>query len=540
MTIQNKAVAEVEVAGTDKAARELGKVGEAGKKAGKDLADAFRDAGRALAAFGASAVDAVVDIKSLDPAALVKTFEDYTRAVTKTAIATGQTIDGLKARYSELARANAVLPQTIDTFAKSVGRLTGDIRGAQDAFSGLHNAALAFGESDQEQVGFAAYLKNVRGVAGDTTAAVGRLFAQAEKLGTVGGPRALRDLFLGISGDVDRLVSRFGAARGQTEALAGVLTKGATGPQAQRIASGVLGFLGGSPLDIQRTLGRPLFDREGRYKDPLGTIQSLYDLARKPTSQGGRGLDDERILLAFQQNLGLESGSALFYALKEGRFGQARGLAKLGPSGTPGAAGTRYRDSQIGQIDLSRVGIFETELGLASPLFDLKAGLSSFVGEHPLLSLGIGYGLKAGLSKVLPKLVTPKLGASLLKGGLGAAGHALTALPIEDIFLPESLQNKAGSGSELSSTPLAEIIKERASPAVEGHVPPVESYGGRAPEIRAAEEALRARGLDPATLTQEQIAEALKEALQSSTVKVEIQNSPARTAEADKDPGSRN
>lgn len=539
MTIQNKAVAEVEVAGTDKAARELGKVAESGKKAGKDLSDAFKDAGKALAAFGASAVDAVVDIKSLDPAALVKTFEDYTRAVTKTAIATGQTIDGLKQRYSELARANAVLPQTVDTFAKSVGRLTGDIRGAADAFSGLHNAALAFGETDQEQVGFAAYLKNVRGVAGDTTAAVGRLFAQAEKLGTVGGPRALRDLFLGISGDVDRLVSRFGQARGQTEALAGVLTKGATGPQAQRIASGVLGFLGGSPLDVQRTLGRPLFDKEGRYKDPLGTIQSLYDLARKPTSQGGRGLDDERILLAFQSNLGLESGSALFYALKEGRFGQARGLANIGPSGTPAAAGARYRESQIGQLDASRVNIFESELGLASPLFDLKAGLSGFVGEHPLASLGIAYGLKAALTKGLPKLAT-KFGAPLLKGGLGAAGSFLSVLPVEDIFLPDSLQTKAGSGSELGSTPLAEIIKERASPAVEGHVPPPEAYGGRAAEIRAAEEALRARGVDPSQLTTEQITEALKEALQSSTVKVEIQNSPARTAEAEKDPASKN
>lgn len=540
MSIQNKAVAEVEVNGTEKAARDLGKVGEAGKKAGKDLADAFKDASKSLAAFGASAVDAVVDVKALDPAALVKTFEDYTRAVTRTSIATGQSIEGLKQRYSELARANAVLPQTIDTFAKSVGRLTGDIKGAQDAFSGLHNAALAFGETDQEQVGFAAYLKNVRGVAGDTTAAVGRLFAQAEKLGTVGGPRALRDLFLGISGEVDRLVSRFGAARGQTEALAAVLTKGATGPQAQRIASGVLGFLGGSPLDIQRTLGRPLFDKEGRYRDPLGTIQSLYDLARRPVSKGGRGLDEERILLAFQSNLGLESGTALFHALREGRFGQARSLANIGPSGRPAAAGAAYLESQIGKIDASRVGIFESELDAVSPLFDLKAKISNFVGEHPFLSLGLGYGLKSALTKGLPKLLTPKLGASLLKGAKGLAGSALSVLPIEDIFLPDSLQNTAGSGSELSSTPLAEILKERANPAVEGHVPPPEAYGGRAPEIRAAEEALRARGVDPAQLTTEQIAQALKEALESSTIKVEVQNGPAQNTEADKDPQSRN
>lgn len=539
MSINKKATAEVEVTGAPKAEQDFRKIGDAGKKAGKDISDAFTAVGRSLATFGASVVDAVVDVKQLDPSAMVKTFEDYSRSLTRTAIAAGQSLDGLKQRYQELSRANAVMPQSIDAFAKSVGRMTYDIRGGIDAFTGLHNAALAFGETDQEQVGFAAYLKNVQGVAGDTTAAVGKLFAQAEKLSTVGGARALRDLFVSMGSEVDRLVSRMGAARAQTEGLAAVLTKGATGPQAQRIAAGALGFLGSSPLDIQRTLGRPLFDQEGRYKDTVGTYQGLYDLMRKPVSEGGRGMDDERILMAFQASLGMEAGSAMYQALKSGRLGQARGLAKLGASGTAAAAGAAYRASPIGQIDASRIGIFEAQMDVASPLFDMKGDLSSFVGAHPFASLGIAYGVKAALSKALPKLA-PKLLPGLVKGGLGALGAGLSVLPIEDIFLPDEYQNKAGSGSELSSAPLAELLKERALAGKTG-TPVDPMYGPRARDIAAGERAL-ARDLGPGVNAEvyikdqsiERLAEALKMAFEHASA------STARDVEADKDPESRN
>lgn len=537
MSINKKATAEVEVTGTDEAARKFGKTGESAKKAGRDIKDAFTDAGKAIATFGASVVDAVVDVKALDPSALIKTFEDYSRSLTRTAIATGQSLDGLKQRYQELSRANAVMPQSIDAFAKSVGRMTYDIRGAQDAFTGMHNAALAFGETDQEQVGFAAYLKNVQGVAGDTSAAVGRLFAQAEKLSTVGGARALRDLFVSMGSEVDRLVSRMGAARAQTEGLAAVLTKGATGPQAQRIAGGALGFLGSSPLDVQRTLGKPLFDKEGRYKDPVGTYQGLYDLMRRPVTQGGRGMDDERILMAFQASLGMEAGSAMYSALRSGRLGSARGVAKLGASGTAAAAGAAYRESPIGKIDASRIGIFEAEMNVSEPLFDLKSGVSGFVGAHPIASLGIAYGVKTALAKALPKLA-PKLIPGLLKGGLGALGAGLSVLPVEDIFLPDSMQNMAGSGSELSSAPLAELLKERAEAGKTG-TPVDPMYGPRARDIAAGERAL-ARDLGPDVNTEVYIREQSIQRLTEALKMAFEHASTARDVEADKDPQSRN
>lgn len=528
MSINKKAVAEVDVEGADKAARDFDKVGAAGKRAGKDIADSFTGVGKALGMFGASVVDAVVDMKSLDPASMVRTFEDYSRSLTKTAISTGQSLDGLKSRYQDLSRANAVMPQSIDAFARSVGRMTYDIRGGIDAFTGLHNAALAFGETDQEQIGFAAYLKNVQGVAGDTTHAVGKLFAQAEKLGTIGGARALRDLFVSMGGAVDQLVSKVGSARATTEALAAILTKGSTGPQAQRIAGGALGFLGSSPLDIQRTLGKNLFDREGRYKDPLSVYQGLYGLMRKPVSEGGRGMDEERILLAFQASLGMEAGSAMYNALKSGQLGQARGLAKVGPLGTATAAGNAYRSSAIGQIDLSRIGIFEEQQKLAEPLFNMKSNIAGFVGEHPLVSLGLAYGVKAALAKALPKLA-PKLLPSLMGAGLrGAAGPIGLAASV--------LDPTEGAQEEVSRTPLSELIRARAVGNAAGMNPDESAYGSRAAEVKAAESYLKNQGMNPATMS---LAD-LKAALGSMTLKVEIQNGTSQAAESAKDPESRN
>lgn len=542
MGLSKEAVAAIEVLGAEAAKQKFDQVGAAGKKAGKDISDAFKDAGKALAAFGSSAVDAVVDVKALDPAALMRTFEDYGRTVTKTSIATGQSLDGLKQKYSQLAHANGVLPQAVDAFAKSVGRMTYDIKGGIDAFTGLHNAAIAFGETDQEQVGFASYLKNVQGVAGDTTQAVGKLFAQAEKLGTVGGARALRDLFVSMGGAVDQLVSRMGNARAQTEALEAVLTKGATGPQAQRIAGGALGFLGSSPLDIQRTLGKPLFDKEGRYKDPTGVYQGLYDLMRKPASEGGRGMDDERILLAFQSNLGMEAGTRMYHALKSGQLGQARGLAKIGPSGTAAKAGAAYLASPIGQIDQSRVGIFESQMAAVSPLFDLKSSISGFVGDHPYASLGMAYGLKTALAKGLPKLL-PKLLPRLFTGAVGTGLGIVGASGLGDIFLPQALQttSSAGSGSEMSSAPLADLIFGRYHNGADSGTPtPLSAFGDRGVDMGKGETALRERGMNPGGMTREELIEALKAALESATVKTQSVEGPAAAVEAGKDRASRN
>ena len=510
MSINKEAKVRIGAEGGDQAKREFEKAAGAGVKAGRDIADAFKAAGAAVASFGVSVVDAVIDVGSLNPAVLTKTLEEYTRTVTRMAVATGQSVSDLTAKYNALGRANGVMPQQIDAFAKSLGRLTYDAKVAIDAYQGMHNAAVAFNETDQEQVPFAAYLKNVKGVAGDTTAAVDKLFAQSQKLGTVGGPRALRDLYVSLGASIDATVSKVGSARDQMEAFFGVLTKGMTAQHAQRVAGAEMNFLAGSGLDIERTLGYDPFDKQGHYKNPVQVERDLFAAMKK------RGMTDEQMLRAYRQSNGIEGGTSLFWALKEGRFKDVAGLAGLKGSAASRAANDAYLGSDIGKIDAGNVEAFIGKTGVAAPLLELKSKIAKTVGEHPLEAAGAAYIAKKAIVHLLPKVAT--LGG----GAVSIAAGALTSKG--DVPTPEYEE-------------LAEQIYDR-------------EHGGKGPlfgelasskERRdAAKAAVAAQGVNPATASVDQIAAALKIALEASTVKVEVQGSAAKTTEADKDSGSRN
>lgn len=123
---------------------------------------------------------------------------------------------------------------------------------------------------------------------------------------------------------IDELVSRTGTARERTRAFLRIVAADAPTSEATRIEKHVLRFLSLQPLTIQRTLGKPLFDADGHYKDPVSVILDLFELMRRPANQGGRNMDDERILLSLQNDYGLEGGSRLFAALKSGRVAQLR------------------------------------------------------------------------------------------------------------------------------------------------------------------------------------------------------------------------
>lgn len=545
MSIVNRALVWLGVEGADKAERDFQKVGEAGKKAGADIEGAFKKVGVALGQFGASVVDAVVDVKQLDPAALTRTMEDYSRALTRTSIATGQSLDGLKSRYMDLAKANAVMPQQIDAFAKSMGRMTYDIKGAQDAFTGLHNAALASGDTVEDWKPFGAMLHNVKGIAGDTTKEVGKLFAQADKLKTVGGPKALRDLFVDIAPAIDVAISRLGRARAEAFSFVGILTEGLPKAQASRIAGATIGTFGSQWKDISRTVGHDVLGPDGQYKNFPKVAAELIGLMRRPVQAGGRGQSEEQILLAFRDWLGPEAGTRMYQKLSSGAFRGIGALTDIDPSGAAAAAGSAYRGSRIGQIDNSRIEMFGVESQVGDWFVDLKAAASRLISEHPVAAMGLSAaaaaGGKAALSKVLPALGA-KLAIPALKGAGGLLGAGLSVLPVEDIFLPDSMQNKAGSRSEMSDAPLAELLKERALSGKTGSGPDA-LYESRAGEISAAESALAAdlgKGADAGVFIKEQSIERLAEALRMALEHAAANAAPPRRTEADKQPASKN
>lgn len=518
MAVNNKAVAEISVTGTEQAEANLNKVGRAGKRLGSELKDVFADATKYMTDFATATIDAMTDIGSLNPAVMMRNLEDFSRMVTKTSIASGKSLEGLKNKYIDLSKANAVMPSQIDAFARSVSKMTHDVNFGMEAFQGMHNAALAFGETDQEQVGFAAYLKNVQGVAGDTSKAVGKLFTQAEKLNTLGGARALRDVFMSTGGEVDKLVTRIGKARSEVEAFQGLLTKGSSPQQAQRIAGGAMGFLGSAPLDIQRTLGKSLFDSEGRYKDPVGAYKELYSLLRRDTSKGGRGLDAERTRLAFQSSMGLEAGSAMYNALATGRLKDIRSLA--GISGGGRDFNQDYLNSDIGKADQAKADINASKLKVFKPMLDAKSWLAPLVAENPVAALGAAYAAKTGIQYVAKKAATG-LGTRAIGGALaGVGGEALTAPFMSgDVARPES--------EELAGKIYGEA---------RGKMRPLFGYSeDYRKKLDAAKMAVQSQGVDVSTASADQIEAALKRALESSTVKVQVQDNGQLGAETEND-----
>jgi hypothetical protein len=509
----NEARIKLNLEGDEQAIRKFLNVGQASKKAGDDIASAFKAAGAAVATFGASVLDAVVDVGKLDPVSLTKSLEDYSRSVTRMAISTGQSVQGLTAQYTSLARANAVMPQQIDAFAKSLSRLTYDAKGAIQAYTGMHEAALAFNETDQDQIPFAAYLKNVQRVGSDTREAFSKLKNQANELGTVGGPRALRDLYVSVGNAIEEVSARTKKARGETEAFVGVITRGLSPTQAKQVAGAELGFLEGNAVDIMRTLGYDPFDRQGKYKNPVKVEMDLY------ARQLQRGMSQEQIKRSFiESNGGPARGIPMYYAVAEGRLHDVAKIAGLkGDAAT--SAIDAYKESSIGHIDQGYVEGFISRSELGQPLVDLKAKIAETVNKHPIESAGAAWALKKGVqygaAKVLPKV----LGLGKILGS--SVGQIFTE---SDVPKPESEQ-------------LAEDIFRREHG---GMAPLLGEFAETKERRENAKTYLQSQGINPSTASVEQMAQALQMALERSTVKVQVQETPATQVEADKSQDSRN
>jgi hypothetical protein len=275
-----------------------------------------------------------------------------------------------------------------------------------------------------------------------------------------------------------------------------------------------MGFLGSSPLDIQRTLGKSLFDSEGRYKDPVGAYKELYSLLRRDPSKGGRGLDAERTRLAFQSSMGMEAGSAMYNALASGKFRDVKSLS--GASGTARRYNEDYLNSSIGRVDLKDVNAYFEKMDFAKPMAELRDPLLDAMGKHPGLAALAGGAAVVGLRYGLPAL------------GKGIAGSGAGALALSGVSMMVPSD---------TPRPKTEQIAEKIYGEAHGKMKPLfnwDPFGERA-EINEAKKTVAAQGVDISTASAEQIEAALKRALESSTVKVQVQDNGNLGAETEND-----
>jgi hypothetical protein len=411
MSLNKEAKVQIGVEGADQGAREFQRLEAAGVASFSKIAGAAVSSFAKLASSGVQAVASVAGLQKLDLGAAVTSLANYDKQVTMMAIGTGQQIDQLKAKFEGIGRQNLLPATEVERMTRSLGRVTYDFKGAADAVQGLRLAQLALGDdTPDDEMPFAVTLKSLGVPLADTEAQIGQVIAQADKLGTVGGPRALRDLFVGLGPALEQVSDGLDNGRAKAFAFAEALTKGISNPaQAQRVATATFSTLESNWANIQRTLGRDILNRDGQVEDPLKIVRDLNG------KMGQRGMSEQSRLMAWRNDFGREAGSRIYHGLKEGTLTEenVRALMGLPPSSKLAQAKNDLDNSDAGKREKARLEALRAQKGLAAPFLEIANAVSEAVGAHPVLSvLGATFG---------KDLAVKGAGALLTKGAASSA-----------------------------------------------------------------------------------------------------------------------
>src|SRR5438132_17957 len=120
-----------------------------------------------------------------------------------------------------------------DDVARPADRATAPWRRAGEAVAGGFRRAGQAISSQRGPLGIV--MHNSLGVTDEMDKALGKIRAQAEALGTVGGAAAFQDQILALGGALTGVATQSEEARSRVTALIGILGKGYSAPQAQQI-----------------------------------------------------------------------------------------------------------------------------------------------------------------------------------------------------------------------------------------------------------------------------------------------------------------
>ncbi len=300
--------------------------------------------------------------------------------------------------------------------ARGISTLTGDLRGALDAMEGLGEEAIATGRSAEEMAPLGVVLHNVLGVAGDTREELGKLRAQADAVGTVGGPEQLERQIESLGGTLSGFSAKTDDARNRLTAFVGVLGAGLSPNIAGKVQQAVLGQLQGRALEINRTLGRDILDENGDVTDPASVLR---DLAK---SMSRRGLHGRRALLGWRRYLGNQAGSRVYNALEGGELSEQAiaELAGVTPSNEAHDRAQQFPNSGAGRRLGVQLANERAMRGVAEPLLDAQTAWGQAFSGHPVESI-----IGANLASSVAMSVAKQVGSAL--SGAGGGGSVATA-----------------------------------------------------------------------------------------------------------------
>lgn len=270
--------------------------------------------------------------------------------------------------------------------ARGIAALTGDFKGAMSAMKGLGEEAIATGRSADEMAPLGVVLKNVLGVSGETEEALGKIRAQADKLGTVGGAAMFERQIEALGGAMAGFDAKTERARDRLTAFAGVLGRGLAPNVASKVQQQTLGALESSALEINRTLGRDILDENGNVQDPARVIRDLSESMKR------RGMTGPRALRGWRRYLGNQAGSRVFNALQHGELSEdgIATLAGLRPSEDAHDAAGQFAGSKVGERLSVQLEHERAQRSVAEPLLDAQTSWGKAFSGHPIASAAAG------------------------------------------------------------------------------------------------------------------------------------------------------
>jgi hypothetical protein len=311
---------------------------------------------------------------------------NFSRETSRMAEFFGRSSGSIKAESMALGRALGMSDEKAGSLLLNFSRMANSTADASKTLEALGGEALLTGRSVEEMAQMGAELHNRLGV---PIEALPELFAQtrsaAEAMGTVGGPRALQEQLMAVSGAAANLA---GGAKNLAPVLA-AMTKGLTPEQQKQAAGRLTSFIATNTEPLRRQLGyktNDFYDASGAVKvDPMELALRLQRDAIK--RYGGR--EAARRVMMQDNNLGAIAGSALFNVTpadvakaKEARPSRSAQQAMTDVQEGSAESLQRHRDRKEGlrREIIGRMGMMIEE---GSPEYE------SFVKQHPLVRSGL-------------------------------------------------------------------------------------------------------------------------------------------------------
>lgn len=389
----------------DRALRPWTNAAQTAKTAVQGVGAAFADTVRQTASDVARGVTAFAafDLSSRIPAVI-----QYREEVARLAVVGGQSSDALRDKFAKQEAQTLQSRQANEDFAKSFGRVTYNYREAADAASHLSAEALASNRSLGEIAPVGKLIYDATQKMESMPDVLGRIRAQAERVGTIGGPDALRDQFEQLGGVIARMATQSPEQLGRFAGAVAAIGKGLRPEQAKEAQQSIMSKVFGDTRATERFLrsqgelkkGESIVDEHGQIKDAGATLAAYQRAWRK-----GAGSDREADRLA-RMYFGDMGGAAFRSAKLGGDAGTSTGAQD---------AAAQLLASPEGKRKAAQLAARGAQDSLVEPVLPAVDATLGFTKDHPMLAA-------AGA------LFGPGMVDKAISGGLGAGGGLLGAM----------------------------------------------------------------------------------------------------------------